>query len=105
MKVFEIMPTTGLSDEEFKNLQRKNQYEYMPLIIAEFELSPAEIDVIESDRQISKLKQMINIMLEIEKADICIFCHGWEHDKICRIINEMCKTFKIRIVDLDSNSI
>lgn len=105
LKVFHAYPTYGLSDEEIKYNIRKEQYTFMPLLTMEFDVSPSEIELVDTNMKDSSMFGLGSQIIQMSKCDVIILGHDWENDRASRLIKEVAEAYGSRIIDLDSKNI
>ena len=105
LKVFHAYPTYGLSDEEIKYNIRKEHYTFMPLLTMEFDVSPSEIELADTNMKDSSMFGLGSQIIQMSKCDVIILGHDWENDRACRLIKEVAEAYGSRIIDLDSKNI
>ena len=75
LKVFHAYPTYGLSDEEIKYNIRKEHYTFMPLLTMEFDVSPSEIELADTNMKDSSMFGLGSQIIQMSKCDVIILGH------------------------------
>lgn len=106
MKVFEIIPRYGLSDEEFSFNQKQAQYNYIPMISAEFDVTfNVDMEIVIPDLKNDSIFNLADNLCMMKECDVIVLGRGWENDRTCKLMMEVAEAYGYRIVNLDTNKI
>jgi len=106
MKVFEVIPRYGLSDEEYKFNQKQAQYNYIPMISAEFNVTlNVDMELIIPDLKNDSVFNLADILYMMHGCDVVVLGRGWENDRTAKLIMEVAEAYGYRIINLDTNKI
>ena len=105
MKFFISQPMGGLTDEEIKE-ERDNIVDYLSQHYENIEIIDSYFGHAEQKDQKRRSVYCLGESIELlADADICVFAHGWEDARGCKIEKEVCLHYGIPILYVDKLSI
>lgn len=93
MKVFLAYPQYGRSTEEIEFACKDLEYKALPMLCADYNKTPGELDIIDIPLKAETLRDMVDIMYKLDEADIVALSNDWESDRACKMIVALCEEY------------
>lgn len=97
MNVFIVQPMSGCTNEEIKETRRKAERKIKEFYPREtVKIINGIFENYEPKEGWAPMERLIKFLYYMTDADLVVFCHGWERDRVARIAHKVANEYVLK---------